>query len=53
MNETQLNITDYCKADVFSAGLVILEAANLRRMRRVYGSSEKKSLNLEALSQEL
>lgn len=44
---------DYCKADVFSAGLVILEAANLRRMRRVYGGPESKIFYPELLQQEL
>ena len=46
-------VSDYCKADVFSAGLVILEAANLRRIRRVYGGPTTKNLSEEILLQEL
>ena len=44
---------DFCKADVFSAGLAVLEAANLRRIRRIYGGPESRELIVEFLAQEL
>lgn len=44
---------DLCKADVFSAGLTILEAANLRRVRRIYGGPGCKELIVEKLTQEI
>lgn len=44
---------DKCKADVFSAGLTILEAANLRRVRRIYGGPGCKELQVEKLAEEI
>ena len=41
---------DFCKADVFSAGLAVLEAANLRRIRRIYGGPESRELIVEFLA---
>jgi serine/threonine protein kinase len=44
---------DICKADVFSAGLAILEASNLRRVRRIYGNHNCKELLTDKLAQEI
>jgi len=44
---------DYLRADVFSAGLVLLEAANLQRMKVIYGTGKRKEMLAEVLGEKL